>query len=78
MTGLEILIAFIVIALVGWGICELKYKSLPFHHTSEEQAGWDEFKEHAEMNDGKEMNIRDIVRTNSTKGYDAVGPKNVE
>lgn len=78
MTGLEILITFIVIALVGWGICELKYKSLPFHHTSEEQAGWDEFKEHAEMNDGKEMNIRDIVRTNSTKGYDAVGSENAE
>ena len=42
--GLEIVIGLIVVALVGWAICEFKYKALPFEHAPEEEEGWEEFK----------------------------------
>lgn len=71
MSGLTLLVLFIVAALVGWGVCEA-VGQMKFTHAPEEQEGWAEFEEHAKQNGGKELNIRDIMRTNSTKGYSAV------
>lgn len=71
MTGLTIFVLFFVVALIGWGVCEA-VGQLTYKHAPEEKAGWDEFDEHAKQNGGKEQNIRDIMRNNSTKGYSAV------
>lgn len=66
------LILLIAIALVGWVIAELKYRAIHFTHSEEEREEEELlYKEHAE-HDFKEMNIRDIIRTNSTKGFNAV------
>ena len=70
--GLEIVIGLIVVALVGWAICEFKYKALPFEHAPEEEEGWEEFKEHLEANGNHELNIREIMANNSTNVFDAV------
>ena len=37
MTGLYIFIALIVIALMGWGIAELKAKAIHFEHSEAEK-----------------------------------------
>ena len=37
MTGLYIFVALAVIALVGWGVAELKYKSIHFTHSEAER-----------------------------------------
>lgn len=73
MTILIGFIAIIVIALVGWAIAELKYKTITFTH-SEEEAEEAELLENERRAEGfKEMDINDIMRKNSTKGFNAVG-----
>ena len=73
MNALIGLIALVVVALVGWAIAEFKYKAFTFTRSekdSEEEKALEEMK----RADGfKEMNIRDIMRKNSTNGYNAVG-----
>ena len=73
MNALIGLIALVVVALVGWAIAEFKYKAFTFTRSEkdiEEEKELDELK----RADGfKEMNIRDIMRKNSTNGYNAVG-----
>ena len=71
MTGLTLFVVFVAVALVGWCVCEAIGK-LNYTHAPEEQEGWEEFEEHAKANNGKEQNIRDIMRNNSTKGFSAV------
>ena len=72
MTGLYIFIALIVIALIGWGIAELKAKTIHFEHSEAEKEEaellYEEQKEHA----FREQNLKDLLEHNSTKGYDAV------
>ena len=73
MNALIGLIALVVVALVGWAIAEFKYKAFTFTRSEKDI---EEEKESEEMKraDGfKEMNIRDIMRKNSTNGYNAVG-----
>ncbi len=73
MNALIGLIALVVVALVGWAIAEFKYKAFTFTRSEkdiEEEKALEEMK----RADGfKEMNIRDIMRKNSTNGYNAVG-----
>lgn len=72
MTGLYIFIALIVIALIGWGIAELKAKTIHFEHSEAEKEEakllYEEQKEHS----FREQNLDDLLEHNSTKGYDAV------
>ena len=72
MTGLYIFIALIVIALIGWGIAELKAKTIHFEHSEAEKEEakllYEEQKEHG----FREQNLKDLLEHNSTKGYDAV------
>lgn len=61
------LIVFFVLALICWGIAELNYKGFSYkedipHHPDPT----------AHHNDGRELNIRDIMRDNSTRGFNAV------
>lgn len=62
------LIVFFVLALVCWGIAELNYKGFSYkedvpHHPDPTAHQGGEY---------KELNIRDIMRDNSTRGFNAV------
>ena len=73
MNALIGFIALIVVALVGWAIAEFKYKAFTFTRSEKDIEEEHELEEHQRANGFKEMNIRDIMRNNSTKGYNAVG-----
>ena len=73
MNALTGFIVLFVVALIGWAIAELKYKTLTFTR-SEKDIEEEELLENKHRAQGfKEMNIRDIMRNNSTNGYNAVG-----
>lgn len=72
MTPLIAFVAFVVVALLGWGFIELRNHSFHFTHSKDEQHGWDEINEAYEENGKKELNLHDLLQRNSTKGYKAV------
>ncbi len=73
MNALIGFIALFVVAIIGWAIAEFKYKAFTFTR-SEKDVEEEELLENEHRADGfKEMNIRDIMRKNSTNGYNAVG-----
>ena len=67
------LFALIVVALVGWAIAEFKYKACTFTRSEKDIEEEEELEEQKRAEGFKEMNIRDIMRKNSTNGYNAVG-----
>ena len=73
MNALIGLIAFVVVALVGWAIAEFKYKAFTFTRSEKDIEEEKELEEMKRADGFKEMNIRDIMRKNSTNGYNAVG-----
>ena len=73
MNALIGLIALVVVALVGWAIAEFKYKAFTFTRSEKEIEDEKELEEMKRADGFKEMNIRDIMRKNSTNGYNAVG-----
>ena len=73
MNALIGFIALIVVALVGWAIAELKYKAFTFTRSAKDIEEEEELVEQHRADGFKEMNIRDIMRKNSTNGYNAVG-----
>ncbi|WP_424036877.1 hypothetical protein [Prevotella histicola] len=66
------LIALLIISLVGWAIAELKNKSITFTHSEAEVEGEEEMREAYEANGNKELNLKDLLARNSTKGYKAI------
>lgn len=73
MEALLGLIALIVVALVGWAIAEFKYKAFTFTRSAKDIEEEEELEEQRRADGFKEMSIRDIMRKNSTNGYNAVG-----
>ena len=73
MEALLGLIALIVVALVGWAIAEFKYKAFTFTRSAKDIEEEEELEEQRRADGFKEMNMRDIMRKNSTNGYNAVG-----
>lgn len=73
MNALIGLIALVVVALVGWAITEFKYKAFTFTRSEKDIEEEKELEELKRADGFKEMNIRDIMRKNSTNGYNAVG-----
>uniref|UniRef100_UPI004025365E hypothetical protein n=1 Tax=Segatella hominis TaxID=2518605 RepID=UPI004025365E len=73
MNALIGLIALVVVALVGWAIAEFKYKAFTFTRSEKDIEEEEELEEMKRADGFKEMNIRDIMRKNSTNGYNAVG-----
>lgn len=67
-----VFVLFVVIALVGWGICELKGK-MTFTHSEIEKEEAEEIEEHLKADGFHEKNLDDLLKNNSTKGYNAVG-----
>ena len=72
MTGLYIFIALIVTALMGWGIAELKAKTIHFEHSEAEKEEAELLYEEQKEHGFREQNLKDLLEHNSTKGYDAV------
>ena len=73
MNALIGLIALVVVALVGRAIAEFKYKAFTFTRSEKDIEEEKELEEMKRADGFKEMNIRDIMRKNSTNGYNAVG-----
>ena len=73
MNALVGFIALVVIAIAGWVIAEFKYKAFTFTRSEKDIEEEKELEEMKRADGFKEMNIRDIMRKNSTNGYNAVG-----
>lgn len=72
MTGLIGIVGIFVLALIGLGIAELKNKKDKYVVSEEEIEAEEHEKAFRGDNEGKELNIRDIMKDNSTSGYSAV------
>ena len=66
------LVALLVIALIAWAIAEIKNRSITFTHSEAEAEGEEEMREAYEANGNKELNLKDLLARNSTKGYKAI------
>lgn len=73
MNALFGFVALIVVAIIGWAIAEFKYKTFTFTRSEKDIEEEEELEEQHRADGFKEMNIRDIMRKNSTNGYNAVG-----
>ena len=73
MNSLFGFVALIVVAIIGWAIAEFKYKTFTFTRSEKDIEEEEELEEQRRADGFKEMNIRDIMRKNSTNGYNAVG-----
>ncbi|MCI6550793.1 MAG: hypothetical protein MR450_08055 [Prevotella sp.] len=72
MTGLIGLLGVFVLALIGFAIAELKGKKDKYVVSEEEIEAEEHEKAFRGPDDGKEKNIRDIMKENSAGGYSAV------
>ena len=66
------LVALLAIALIAWAIAELKNRSITFAHSEAEAEGEEEMREAYEANGNKELNLKDLLARNSTKGYKSI------
>ena len=66
------LVALLVIALIAWAIAELKNRSITFTHSEADAEGEEEMREAYEANGNKELNLKDLLARNSTKGYKSI------
>ena len=66
------LVALLAIALIAWAIAELKNRSITFTHSDTEAEGEEEMREAYEANGNKELNLKDLLARNSTKGYKSI------
>ena len=73
MNALFGFVALIVVAIIGWAIAEFKYKTFTFTRSEKDIEEEEELEEQRRADGFKEMKIRDIMRKNSTNGYNAVG-----
>ena len=73
MNALFGFVALIVVAIIGWAIAEFKYKTFTFTRSEKDIEEEEGLEEQRRAEGFKEMNIRDIMRKNSTNGYNAVG-----
>ena len=73
MNALIGLIVLFAVAIIGWAIAEMKYKTFTFTRSEKEVEEEELLENEHRAQEFKEMNIRDIMRNNSTNGYNAVG-----
>ncbi len=73
MNALIGLIVLFAVAIIGWAIVEMKYKTFTFTRSEKDVEEEELLENEHRAQEFKEMNIRDIMRNNSTNGYNAVG-----
>ena len=71
MTVLITIAVLICIALIGWGIAEIKGDHCVYKHSEEEAAVEQQVAENIEKNGFNELGIKDVIATISTKGFKA-------
>lgn len=71
MTVLIGLAVLAVVALIGWMIAEGKEKAFKYHQSEDESAALQNTRDAQKAADYEEMNIKDVIKTISTKGFDA-------
>lgn len=62
-------VTFIVFSVLVMVLANLKNLMLVYEHSEEEEEGWEEMAAHSA---GKEISIRDIMRTSTFRGFSAV------
>jgi chorismate mutase len=72
MTTIIGIITFIVVALLGWAIAELKPKAFKYQENEEEEAVLEQARQQLEKNGYQEQDIHDVIQNISTKGFKAV------
>lgn len=73
MNALIGLIVLFAVAIIGWAIAEMKYKTFTFTRSEKDVEEEELLENEHRAQEFKETNIRDIMRNNSTNGYNAVG-----
>ena len=73
MNALIGLIILFAVAIIGWAIAEMKYKTFTFTRSEKDVEEEELLENEHRAQEFKETNIRDIMRNNSTNGYNAVG-----
>ena len=73
MNALIGLIVLFAVAIIGWAIAEMKYKTFTFTRSEKDVEEEELLENEHRAQEFKKMNIRDIMRNNSTNGYNAVG-----
>jgi len=73
MNALIGLIVLFAVAIIGWAIAEMKYKTFTFTRSEKDVEEEELLENEHRAQEFKEMNIRDIMRNNSTNGYNAIG-----
>ena len=73
MNALIGLIVLFAVAIIGWAIAEMKYKTFTLTRSEKDVEEEELLENEHRAQEFKEMNIRDIMRNNSTNGYNAVG-----
>ena len=73
MNALIGLIVLFAVAIIGWAIAEMKYKTFTFTRSEKDVEEEELLENEHRAQEFKEMNIRAIMRNNSTNGYNAVG-----
>lgn len=73
MNALIGLIVLFAVAIIGWAIAEMKYKTFTFTRSEKDVEEEELLENEHRAQEFEEMNIRDIMRNNSTNGYNAVG-----
>lgn len=73
MNALIGLIVLFAVAIIGWAIAEMKYKTFTFTRSEKDVEEEELLENEHRAQEFKEMNIREIMRNNSTNGYNAVG-----
>ena len=63
-----VLFVFLVIALLGWGCGVVHDRFFSYHPLKSEL----DIPAHGDHTIQEEMSLKDIIRTNSTKGFDAI------
>jgi hypothetical protein len=72
MNILIAIVAFVIVALVGWFIAEAKGKYVTYNNNDQEDAVLQQNRCNLEQNGYTELNIKDVTRTIATTGYSAV------
>jgi len=72
MNILIAIVAFVIVALVGWFIAEAKGKYFTYNNNDQEDAVLQQNRCNLEQNGYTELNIKDVIRTIATTGYSAV------
>jgi len=72
MNTIIAIVAFVVVALVGWAIAECKAKYVNYNNNEQEDAVLAQAHKTLEQNGYTELGISDVIRTIATTGYSAV------